>query len=62
MNKLILDLGNKGKYLLHDKNIQLYLPLGMKLAEVNKILKFKQSHWLKKYIDFNTEKRTKCCQ
>ena len=44
MNKLILDLGNKGKYLLHDKNIQLYLPLGMKLAEVNKILKFKQSH------------------
>ena len=29
----------------------------MKLVSVNKILKSKQSDWLKKYIDFNTDKR-----
>ena len=29
----------------------------MKLSKIHKILKFKQSDWLKKFVDFNTEKR-----
>ena len=29
----------------------------MKLTKTNKILKFTQSDWLKRYIDFNTNKR-----
>ena len=27
------------------------------MTKVHKILKFKQSDWLKKFVDFNTEKR-----
>ena len=35
----------------------MYLPLGMKLVKIQKILKFKQSVCLHKYIDFKTDKR-----
>ena len=57
INKLFPNLGNKGKYVVHYKNLQLYLSLGMKLTKVQRILKSKQTDWLKKYIDFNTDKR-----
>ena len=57
VNKLVPNLVNKSKYVLRYKNYQLCLSLRMKLAKVHKILKFKQSNWLKKDIDFNTDKR-----
>ena len=58
VEKLIPNLGEKTNYVLHYRNIQLYLSLGMKLTKIHKALKFKQSDGMDKYIDFNTEKRT----
>ena len=58
VEKLVPNLGEKTDYVLHYRNIQLYLSLGMKLTKIHKALKFKQSDGMDKYIDFNTEKRT----
>ena len=57
VNKLVPNLGKEGRYVLHYRNLQLCLSLGIKLTGVHRILKFKQSYWLKKYIDFSTDKR-----
>ena len=57
VKKLIPNLGDKTNYVLHYKNLHLYLSLGVKLTKIHKMLKFKQSDWMEKYIDFNNEKR-----
>ena len=57
VKKLISNLGDKVKYVVHYKNLEYYLSLGMKLVKIHRTLSFKQSNWLRSYVDFNTEKR-----
>ena len=59
VKKLIPNLGDKVKYVVHCKNLQYYLSLEMKFVKIHRVLSFKQSNWLKSYADFNTEKRQK---
>jgi hypothetical protein len=47
----------KTKYIVHYRNLKLYLGLGMELTEIHRVLAFQQSPWLKAYIYFNTERR-----
>ena len=56
-NKLIPNLLPKKNYVVHYRNLKYYLSKGWILTKVHKILEFKQSAWMKSYIDFDTERR-----
>ena len=58
VKKLVPNLGNKTKYVVHCKDFQLHLSLGIKLTKIHRVLKFKHCDWMKICISFNTEKRT----
>ena len=57
--KLFLTLRDKEKYIIHNSVLEKYLKLGMKVTKVHRTISFKESNWLAKYINFNTEQRTK---
>ena len=59
VKSMIPNLSEKVKYPVNYKNLIYYLPLGMKLKRIHRILSFKQSNWLKVFTDFNTKKRQK---
>ena len=55
--KLVCDLHNKKKYVVHIKSLKQALNHGLKLKRVHRIIEFSQKAWLKPYIDMNTELR-----
>ena len=57
-SKLMCDVTNKSKYMIHYRMFKFYLNQGMKVTKIHTIYRFKQSAWLGKYIDHNTQKRT----
>ena len=58
VEKLIPNLRDKSKYVIHYKNLMQCLKLGMKLKKIHRGIKFIESAWLKPYIDKNTNLRT----
>ena len=57
--KLVCNLHDKKKYLVHISILKQTLNHGLKLKKVDRVIEFNQEAWLKKYIDMNTELRKK---
>ena len=55
--KLVCNLHNKKKYVVHIKSLKQALNHGLKLKRVHRIIEFNQKAWLKPYIDMKTELR-----
>ena len=57
VEKLIPNLNDKTKYVIHYKNLIQCLRAGMKLKKIHSGIKFVESEWMKPYIDKNTNLR-----
>ena len=55
--KLVCNLLNKKKYVVHIKSLKQALNHRLKLKKIHRIIEFNQEAWLKPYIDMNTELR-----
>ena len=57
VEKLVPNLHNKKKYVMHIRALNQALKHGLILKKVHRVIQFEQSAWLKPYIDFNTRLR-----
>ena len=53
--KLVCNLYDKKKYVVHVNTLKQALNHGLKLKKIHRIIEFNQKAWLKPYIDMNTE-------
>ncbi len=55
--KLLTTFYDKEGYDLHQRRLKQFLGEGLRGAKIHRVLKFKQSPWMEKYIKFNTDMR-----
>ena len=55
--RLVCNLHDKKKYVVHINSLKQALNHGLKLQKIHRIIEFNQKAWLKPYIDTNTELR-----
>ena len=55
--KLVCNLYDKKKYVVHINSLKQALNHGLKLKKIHRIIEFNQKAWLKPFIDMNTELR-----
>ena len=53
--KLVCNLHDKKRYVLHTRSLKQALDYGLKLEKIHRVIEFNQKSWLKPYIDMNTE-------
>ena len=58
VEKLIPNLYNKKRYIIHIRTLDQALKHGLVLERIHIAIEFKQLAWMKEYIDFNTKLRT----
>ena len=57
VEKLLATFDDKDFYILHYRNLQLYVSLGLRIKKIHAGIIFKQGPIMKLYVDFNSEKR-----
>ena len=55
--KLVCNLHDKQRYVLHIRSLKQALGYGLKLEKIDRVIEINQKSWLKPYIDMNTELR-----
>ena len=58
VEKLVPNLKDKKKYVIHIRVLDQALMHGLVLERIYKAIEFSQTDWIKPYIDFNTKIRT----
>ena len=59
LEKLVPNLRDKKGYIIHIQVLDQALRHGLVLEHIHQAIEFNQSDWMKPYIDFNTQLRTK---
>ena len=57
VEKLLATVEDKDFYILHYRNLQLYVSLGLRVKKIHAGIIFKQGPIMKSYVDFKSEKR-----
>ena len=58
VEKLVPSLYYKKKCVIHIKALKQAIDHGLVIEKIHRCIEFKQSAWMKEYIDFNTRLRT----
>ena len=57
IKKLIPHLGSRKEYVVHYRNLQFYLKMGMKLTKIHRVVRYVQEAWMRDYVLFNANMR-----
>ena len=57
VEKLIPNLWDKEKYIVHHENLKLHEELGLKVKKIHRGIKFREEPWMRSYIELNTRLR-----
>ncbi len=59
VEKLIPNLNDKTKYVIHRRALKQYISMGLKVTKIHRGVKFEESPWLAEYIEKNTDLQKK---